>query len=74
MLHLQDIIHMDYLADNVVGRIPKLDELTQVACGIVSLQGISATASGPTPAERLRAAKDQINVTEENDDENPSAR
>ena len=73
-IDLQDIIHMDYLADNVVGRIPKLDELTQVACGIVSLQGISATASGPTPAERLRAAKDQINVTEENDDENPSAR
>ena len=73
-LDLQDIIHMDYLADNVVGRIPKLDELTQVACGLVSLQGIRATASGPTPAERLRAAKDQINVTEENDNENPSAR
>ena len=73
-LDLQDIIRMDYLADNVIGRIPKLDELTQVACGIVSLQGIRATASGPTPAERLRAAKDQINVTEENDDENPSAR
>ena len=70
----QDIIRMDYLADNVVGRIPKLDELTEVARSLVSLQGIRATASGPTPAERLRAAKDQINVTEENDNEDPAAR
>ena len=70
----QDIIRMDYLAENVVGRIPKLDELTEVACGLVSLQGIRATASGPTPAERLRAARDQINVTEEKNDENPAAR
>ena len=70
----QDIIRMDYLADNVVGRIPKLDELTDVARSLVSLQGIRATASGPTPAERLRAAKDQINPTEETNDENPAAR
>lgn len=70
----QDIIRMDYLADNVVGRIPKLDELTEVARSLVSLQGIRATASGPTPAERLRAAKDQINVTEETSHENPAAR
>ena len=70
----QDIIRMDYLADNVVGRIPKLDELTEVARSLVALQGIRATASGPSPAERLRAAKDQIYVTEENEHENPAAR
>ena len=70
----QDIIRMDYLADNVVGRIPKLDELTDVARSLVSLQGIRATASGPSPAERLRAAKDQINPTEDTAHENPVAR
>ncbi|MGN0777262.1 MAG: BMP family ABC transporter substrate-binding protein [Candidatus Ventricola sp.] len=38
----QEIIRMDYLAQNVVGRIPEIDELTDVAKVIVSLQGISA--------------------------------
>ena len=70
----QDIIRMDYLADNVVGRIPKLDELTEVARSLVSLQGIRATASGPSPAERLRAAKDQITVAEDDADEDSAAR
>lgn len=70
----QDIIRMDYLADNVIGRIPKLDELTEVACSLVSLQGIRATAIGPSPAERLRAAKNLITPTEDTADENPAAR
>ena len=38
----QEIIRMDYLADNVVGRIPSMDELNDVAKGLVSLQGIRA--------------------------------
>ena len=33
---------MDYLASNVVGRIPSLSELNDVANGLVSLQGIRA--------------------------------
>lgn len=45
----QEIIHMDYLAQNVVGRIPKRCELSEVAQGLVSLQGIRAAAS-PDPA------------------------
>ena len=33
---------MDYLADNVIGRIPPIEELSDVAQGLVSLQGIRA--------------------------------
>lgn len=39
-LTLQEIIHMDYLVENVIGRIPAVDELTTVAQGLVTLQGI----------------------------------
>ena len=45
----QEIIRMDYLAQNVIGRIPEIDELTDVAKVIVSLQGISA--ANPTKAK-----------------------
>ena len=38
----QEIILMDYLAGNVIGRIPSVDELNDVAKGLVSLQGIRA--------------------------------
>ena len=38
----QEIILMDYLAGNVIGRIPSVDELNDVARGLVSLQGIRA--------------------------------
>ena len=41
----QEIIRMDYLADNVVGRIPSMDELNDVAKGLVSLQGIRAATT-----------------------------
>lgn len=44
-LALQDIINMDYLIDNVIGRIPAIDELTEVAQTLVSLQGVRATQS-----------------------------
>lgn len=36
----QQIITMDWLAENVVGKIPKLDELTEEAQGLVRLQGV----------------------------------
>ena len=42
----QEIIRMDYLAQNVIGRIPEIDELTDVAKVIVSLQGVSAANPG----------------------------
>lgn len=45
----QEIIRMDYLAQNVLGRIPEIDELTDVAKVIVSLQGVSA--ANPTKAK-----------------------
>ena len=45
----QEIIRMDYLAQNVIGRIPEIDELTDVAKVIVSLQGVSA--ANPTKAK-----------------------
>ena len=45
----QEIIRMDYLAQNVIGRIPEIDELTDVAKGIVYLQGVSA--ANPTKAK-----------------------
>lgn len=46
----QEIIGMDYLASNVVGRIPSLSELNDVAKGLVSLQGIRAA----TEAQNVR--------------------
>ena len=36
----QEIIRMDYLADNVIGSIPSKESLTEVAQGLVALQGI----------------------------------
>lgn len=44
----QEIIHMDYLAQNVIGRIPGIDELTDVAKSLVALQGLH------TPAKAAR--------------------
>lgn len=39
-LDADDIIRMDWLADNVVGHIPGLEELTEEARALVQLQGI----------------------------------
>lgn len=39
-LGADDIIRMDWLAENVVGRIPGLEELTEEAQALVQLQGI----------------------------------
>ena len=52
----QEIIRMDYLAENVVGRIPRIDELSDVAQRLVSLQGIRA-AGGPGADDRPHPAK-----------------
>ena len=36
----EEIIRMDYLAENVIGRIPKIDELSDIAKALVSMQGV----------------------------------
>ena len=36
----EEIIRMDYLVQNVIGRIPKIDELSDVAKALVSMQGV----------------------------------
>ena len=36
----EEIITMDWLAENVVGRIPEYDELTEEARELVQLQGV----------------------------------
>ena len=52
----QEIIRMDYLARNVIGRIPRIDELTEVTQGLVALQGLRA-AGGRDADERPHPAK-----------------
>ena len=37
-----EIITMDWLVDNVTGKIPEFEELTEEAQALVSLQGIKA--------------------------------
>ena len=41
----QEIIRMDYLAQNVIGRIPEIHELSDVAKALVSMQGVRTSAS-----------------------------
>ncbi|MBR5289041.1 MAG: BMP family ABC transporter substrate-binding protein [Clostridia bacterium] len=48
----QEIISMDYLADNVVGRLPECEELLPVAQALVSLQGIG---KGQRPIADVKA-------------------
>ena len=43
----QEIIRMDYLAQNVVGRIPNIHELTSVAKALVSMQGVRNSSAAP---------------------------
>ncbi len=45
-LEPDDIITMDWLAENVVGKIPELDELTDDARALVEFQGIKVDESG----------------------------
>ena len=39
---------MDYLAQNVIGRIPDIHELTDVAKALVSMQGVRTGESKKT--------------------------
>lgn len=41
-----EIITMDWLAENVIGKIPELDELTEEAQALVEFQGIGVDESG----------------------------
>ena len=45
-LGADEIITMDWLAENVIGRIPEVDELTQEAQKLVEFQGIKVDESG----------------------------
>ena len=45
-LEPEDIITMDWLAENVVGRIPELEELTEEAQALVQFLGIKIDESG----------------------------
>lgn len=45
-LTAEEIISMDWLAENVVGEIPKFAQLTQEAQELVRLQGVKADAAG----------------------------
>ena len=48
----QEIIGMDYLAQNVIGRIPRFDELNEAAQMLSALQGVrSAAPAGKPPAK-----------------------
>lgn len=45
-LGADEIITMDWLAENVIGRIPEVDELTEEAQKLVEFQGIKVDESG----------------------------
>ena len=44
----EEIIRMDYLAENVIGRIPKIDELSDIAKALVSMQGVRNSEESKT--------------------------
>ncbi|MBT9779223.1 BMP family ABC transporter substrate-binding protein [Clostridium sp. MCC353] len=44
----EEIITMNWLADNVVGRIPEFDELTEAAQALVKLQGVKVEETTDT--------------------------
>ncbi len=46
----QEIIGMDYLAQNVIGRIPRFEELSEAAQVLSSLQGVRSAAPEEKPA------------------------
>lgn len=45
-LEAEEIITMDWLTENVIGKIPELDELTDEARALVEFQGIKVDESG----------------------------
>lgn len=42
----QEIISMDYLSQNVIGRIPDIDELSDIPRALVALQGLHSSVKG----------------------------
>ncbi len=42
----EDIVHMDWLAENVIGEIPSFDQLTPQAAPVVLRQGVPEAVSG----------------------------
>ena len=45
----EEIITMDWLAENVVGRIPPGRDLTPEAAALIKLQGIAGVGDGDCP-------------------------
>ena len=52
----QDIIGMDYLVENVVGRIPGFDELSDAAKSLAAMQGLRNVSAPATSSEAKAAA------------------
>ena len=44
----EDIVSMNWLAENVIGRIPDVAELNDEAKGLVAVQGVTETEEGKT--------------------------
>ena len=55
----QEIIDMDYLAENVVGRLPTYEELSPVARNLADLQGVSVSAGPVGRREASKTAKEE---------------
>ncbi len=60
-LEPDDIITMDWLAENVIGKIPELDELTDDAKALVEFQGIKVDESGTEKSVDTRTDKSDEN-------------
>ena len=56
-LEADKIITMDWLADNVIGRIPEADELTEEAKELVEFQGIKVDESGTEKNAAVRSER-----------------
>lgn len=55
----QEIISMDYLAENVVGRLPAYEELSDAARGLVALQGVGDSAATAQAAAKPGEAAEE---------------
>lgn len=65
-LSADEIITMDWLAENVVGRIPKTDELTEDAKALVEFQGIKVEEPGAEKPGTEKTGDKQSGTPEEN--------
>lgn len=60
-LEAEEIITMDWLAENVTGKIPELDELTDEARALVEFQGIKVDESGAEKSTAVPGEKPDKN-------------